>query len=62
MRKASQRKPSPQLKVEIAGIKLANPVLIASGIFGYGEGYPALADLKKLGGVILKSITLRPRQ
>jgi dihydroorotate dehydrogenase (NAD+) catalytic subunit len=51
----------PDLSVTIAKVKFANPVLVASGTFGYGEEYGRLIDLSKLGGVITKSITLEPR-
>jgi dihydroorotate dehydrogenase (NAD+) catalytic subunit len=50
------------LSVKIAGVKFSNPVLVASGTFGYGEEYKSLIDLNKLGGVITKSITLYPRE
>jgi dihydroorotate dehydrogenase (NAD+) catalytic subunit len=52
----------PDLSVKIAGIKFSNPVLVASGTFGYGEEYKSLIDLNKLGGIITKSITLEPRE
>ncbi|OGW28107.1 MAG: dihydroorotate dehydrogenase B catalytic subunit [Nitrospirae bacterium GWC2_57_13] len=51
---------SPDLSVEFAGIKLKNPVLTASGTFGYGEEYAEFVDLNKLGGVIVKGISLKP--
>ena len=53
---------SNHLSVKIAGIEFSNPVLVASGTFGYGEEYQALIDLKKLGGVVTKSVTLEPRE
>lgn len=52
----------PDLSVKIAEVKFSNPVLVASGTFGYGEEYDALIDLSKLGGIITKSITLKPRE
>ncbi len=52
----------PNLSVKVAGIKFSNPVLVASGTFGYGEEYNALIDLSKLGGIVTKSITLNPRE
>ncbi|MGB8658091.1 MAG: dihydroorotate dehydrogenase [Candidatus Zixiibacteriota bacterium] len=55
-------KPKPDLSVKIAGINFSNPVLVASGTFGFGEEYGAMIDLSKLGGVITKSITLDPRE
>ena len=53
---------SSHLSVKIAGVKFSNPVLVASGTFGYGEEYSSLIDLNKLGGIITKSITLDPRE
>jgi len=49
------------LKVEIAGIKLKNPVMTASGTFGYGQEYAPFIDLNRLGAMILKGITLKPK-
>ncbi len=51
----------PNLEVEIAGIKLKNPVITASGTFGYGQEYAAFIDLNKLGAMILKGIFLNPK-
>lgn len=50
------------LECEIAGIKMKNPVMVASGTFGYGEEYSELLDLDKLGALVTKSITLKPRE
>ncbi len=50
----------PNLAVDFAGIKLKNPVLTASGTFGYGEEYAEFVDLNRLGGVIVKGISLKP--
>lgn len=55
-------KGKPDLSVKIAGVRFSNPVLVASGTFGYGEEYGALIDLSKLGGVVTKSVTLKPRE
>ena len=49
------------LKVEIAGIKLKNPVMTASGTFGYGQEFSPFIDLDKLGAMVLKGITLKPK-
>ena len=49
------------MKVEIAGIKLKNPVMTASGTFGYGEEFSPFIDLDKLGAMVLKGITLKPK-
>ena len=51
----------PNLSVDIAGIRLKNPVLTASGTFGYGEEYAQLMDVNRLGGLITKGISLRPK-
>jgi dihydroorotate dehydrogenase (NAD+) catalytic subunit len=50
----------PDLSVDFAGIRLKNPVLTASGTFGYGEEYADFVDLNRLGGVIVKGVSLRP--
>jgi dihydroorotate dehydrogenase (NAD+) catalytic subunit len=52
----------PNLKVKIGGLELKNPVIVASGTFGSGEEYKDLIDLDKLGAIVTKSITLRPRE
>lgn len=46
----------------MAGLQLANPVLTASGTFGYGIEYQDFVDLSQLGGIIVKGTTLRPRE
>ena len=48
--------------VKIGKLKLKNPVLVASGTFGYGIEYKDLVDLDKLGAIITKTITLEPRE
>ena len=47
--------------VELAGIALRNPVLTASGTFGYGLELAPFVDLRRLGGIVTKSLTLEPR-
>lgn len=44
------------------GLKLKNPVLTASGTYGYGTEYSPFVDLSRLGGIIVKGTTLEPRQ
>ncbi len=56
----SMTKVRPDLSVDLAGIRLKNPVLTASGTFGYGEEYAEFVDLNKLGGVIVKGISIKP--
>lgn len=51
----------PDLSVEIAGIKMRNPVMTASGTFGYGEEYSAYLDLESLGAIVTKGLSLAPR-
>ena len=55
-------KGKPDLSVKIAGVRFSNPVLVASGTFGYGEEYNDLIDLSKLGGIVTKSVTAEPRE
>ncbi len=52
---------SPDLKVEIAGIKMSNPIMTASGCCGYGEELAGIFPLSKLGALVTKSITAEPR-
>ena len=50
------------LSVQIGSLRLKNPVLTASGTFGYGTEYGAYFDIDRLGGIITKTITLEPRE
>jgi len=50
------------LKVNIGNLELQNPVLTASGTFGYGYEFEDFLDINKLGGIIVKGTTLEPRQ
>ncbi|MBO4870985.1 MAG: dihydroorotate dehydrogenase [Muribaculaceae bacterium] len=50
------------LSVNIGKLRLKNPVLTASGTFGYGEEFADFIDLNRLGGIIVKGTTLYPRQ
>lgn len=50
------------IAVSIGGIRHKNPVFVASGICGYGEEYSPLLDLEVLGGIVTKTITVRPRK
>ena len=49
------------LSVDIGGLKLKNPVMTASGTFGYGKEFDAFTDLTKLGAVVVKGLSLEPR-
>lgn len=51
----------PDLQVKIRGLVLKNPVLTASGTFGYGRELASLVDPVRLGAVIVKGISLQPR-
>lgn len=51
----------PDMSVEIAGIRLRNPVMTASGTFGYGEEFADYLDLEKIGAIITKGLSLRPK-
>ncbi len=50
------------LSVQIGKLTLKNPVLTASGTYGYGTEYSPLVDIRKLGGIITKTITMEPRK
>ncbi|MBD5323702.1 MAG: dihydroorotate dehydrogenase [Bacteroides sp.] len=50
------------LRVNIGALALKNPVLTASGTFGYGEEFADFIDLSRLGGFIVKGTTLEPRE
>ena len=50
------------LQTEIFGLKLNTPIFAASGTFGFGEEFENFVDLKRLGGVMVKCITLKPRR
>ena len=49
----------PDLSADIAGIKLSNPVMLASGTAGYGEDISRYCDLNRIGAIIVKGIALR---
>lgn len=51
-----------RLEVQVGGLQLRNPVMTASGTFGYGTEYADFIDLGRLGGVFVKGTTLEPRQ
>jgi dihydroorotate dehydrogenase (NAD+) catalytic subunit len=60
-------KKSPNLRVQLAprhakGLTLSNPVMIAAGIAGYGIEYADIVDIQKLGAIVCKGTTLRPRK
>jgi dihydroorotate dehydrogenase (NAD+) catalytic subunit len=51
-----------KLDTKIGSLKLKNPVLVASGTFGYGEEFSELYELSKLGAVVTKGISIKPRK
>ena len=50
------------LRINIGKLKLKNPVMVASGTFGYAEEFKDFINLKKLGAIVTKTITLNPRE
>ncbi len=52
----------PDLSVNIAGVHFNNPIMTASGTCGYGEELADVFDLNKLGAIVTKSITVKPRE
>ena len=50
----------PHTAVDIGGIELKNPVMTASGTFGYGREFEQLVDLNRLGGIIVKGLSIEP--
>jgi len=53
---------SVDARVDLGGIALRNPVLTASGTFGYGTEFAPFLDLRRIGGFVAKSLTLEPRR
>lgn len=53
---------SLNLEISIAGLDLKNPVMTASGTFGYGEEYSEFVDLNELGAVVVKGLSLKPKE
>ena len=51
----------PDMRVRIGPLELRNPVLTASGTFGYGREFYDLVDLSELGGIVVKGLSLKPR-
>lgn len=50
------------LRVELAGLRLKNPVLVASGTFGYGTEFAEQVDLNRLGGIVVKGLSAQPME
>jgi dihydroorotate dehydrogenase (NAD+) catalytic subunit len=51
----------PNLSVDICGLKLRNPVMTASGTFGYGEEFSPYLDLEAIGAFVTKGLSLKPK-
>ncbi len=51
----------PNLAIDLGGLKMKNPVTVASGTFGYGQEYDRYFDIARLGAVTVKSLSLEPR-
>lgn len=51
-----------RIDIEVAGIHFENPVMTASGTFGYGQEFDSLIDLNKLGGIVVKGISADPME
>ena len=54
--------PDVNLSVTLAGMTMKNPVVVASGTFGFGREYSQFFDLSELGGICAKGLTLLPRE
>lgn len=52
--------PEPNLSIDVGGIVLKNPVMTASGTFGFGTEFASLVDLNRLGAIIVKGLSLYP--
>ncbi|MDQ7032902.1 MAG: dihydroorotate dehydrogenase [Desulfonauticus sp.] len=53
---------SVDTRVNLGGLQLKNPILTASGTFGYGLEFAQFGHLKELGGIVVKGLSLKPRQ
>ncbi|MGV8059727.1 MAG: dihydroorotate dehydrogenase [Smithellaceae bacterium] len=56
-----KEKKMPRMAVQIGKLRLKNPVMTASGTFGYGEEYADYVDLNRLGAIVVKGLSLKPR-
>lgn len=59
--KNNSRIKRPSMAVEIAGLRLRNPVMPASGTFGYGEEYAPFLDLERIGAIVTKGLSVKPK-
>jgi dihydroorotate dehydrogenase (NAD+) catalytic subunit len=61
MKDKAKRKGAPDLSVDLGFLKLRNPVLTASGTFGYGLEFKPFLNLDRLGGIVVKGLYFNPR-
>src|SRR4030042_1387160 len=61
MSKKMKTKISVNMAVSLGMLKLKNPIMTASGTFGYGEEYADYVDLNQLGAIVVKGLSLKPR-
>ena len=61
MKAARSRTGRPNMAVTVAGIRMQNPVMTASGTFGYAQEFEPFLDLSRLGAIVVKTITRTPR-
>jgi dihydroorotate dehydrogenase (NAD+) catalytic subunit len=59
---ATERPASVDLSVRIGSLKLSNPIIAASGTFGYGVEFVGLVDLNRLGGIVVKGLSALPME
>lgn len=52
----------PNLSVEIASLRLKNPVMTASGTFGFGDEYSEFFNISKLGAIVVKGLSIKPKK
>jgi dihydroorotate dehydrogenase (NAD+) catalytic subunit len=57
---AKSEKKEPNLSVVIGGVRLKNPVMTASGTFGYGQEFDSFVNLNTLGAIVVKGLSLKP--
>lgn len=52
----------PELAVTVGALRLSNPIIAASGTFGYGEEFASLVNLERLGGFVVKGLSAKPME
>jgi dihydroorotate dehydrogenase (NAD+) catalytic subunit len=58
---AARRDGEPNLQVQVGALTLQNPIIAASGTFGYGIEFAHLVDLNRLGGIVVKGLSIQPK-